>query len=232
MRESSENINCITVPSNTGQYNDMKIITANARSLPRKMISLLDNFSKLGLHAAMLTETWFRDNKILEKELKDINDRDGIKILAKNRRSRGGGVAIAYSPEKLTLEVHPIPGNKFEMICAKGHINGTKQAVVLVSIYIPPKQNVKTTADMSECLADELCRLQLSLHNPIFIIAGDTNRKKIGEDLLLTSRRPRPPQRGATPGWMFFSQIKMIVPPLKSYHHWSPKTGREAIITS
>ena len=45
---------------------------------------------------------------------------ENIAIIAKNRPSRGGGVAVAFDSNKIKMKEFKIPGNTYEMVCAIG----------------------------------------------------------------------------------------------------------------
>lgn len=51
-----------------------RYILANARSLTPKIESLLDYFDELDLHMAIVTESWLKPGKELEKNLRDLED--------------------------------------------------------------------------------------------------------------------------------------------------------------
>ena len=66
-----------------------------------------------------------------------------IALIRKDRDSRGGGVAIAYDTNMLTLSkitLNTLKGlKKFEIVAARGKLRGYKQALTFFSCYIPPK---------------------------------------------------------------------------------------------
>ena len=80
----------------------VNFITTNAHSLAPKIDSLLDAFSKLDQHFAVITESWFKDNKNLREAVLDLNGGANIDMIMYNRMTRtgkrtaGGGTAIAF----------------------------------------------------------------------------------------------------------------------------------------
>ena len=76
----------------------------NARSLPPKMLSMIENFNELQLSFFAITETWLKNNKQTEREIKDLSDSEQLGLLAKNRKKRGGGVAIIYNKNLINLK--------------------------------------------------------------------------------------------------------------------------------
>ena len=73
----------------------IRFILSNARSLVPKITSLIDAMHELDLTFAAITETWFKGGKQLQRELLDIEMAANIKIICRNRKSRGG-VCFAF----------------------------------------------------------------------------------------------------------------------------------------
>ena len=191
--------NNTAVSKESVKYNSISFITANARSLCSKLDSLVDNFDELSLHVALITETWFRNNKKLESDLEVLGHRDRIKFISRPRQGRGGGVSIAYDPSKIQLQNHRIENNIHEVVCAKGQLIPSGRKVVVVCVYIPPKQSQTETSEMMERISDNMVALKIKLGNPIFIIGGDINKRDVTpiyEDLPGVRELPSPPTRG------------------------------------
>ena len=162
---------------------NFNFINANARSLNNKIESLIELFNEYELSAAILTETWFKNGRNLNNELLDLECAEDISIIARNRSSRGGGVAIAYNNISLNMKEYKIPGNTFEMVCAIGNTSKSQRKIAIVSIYVPPRQRVATTAKLKACLADGINKLKTSFDNPIILIGGDTNKRSLDKIL-------------------------------------------------
>ena len=213
-----------TINDDQRKYNEIRIITANARSLLSKVESLVDNFDELSLHAALITETWFKEGKKLSSDLETIALRDRIKFITRSRDGRGGGVGIAYDPTKMSLSKHPIKGNKHEVVCAHGVVLPSKRKIVLICMYIPPKQKSETTRDMLENIADTLSDLKIKLGNPLIVVAGDTNKRDVSDayaDIPNLTEVPSLPTRGNSRldviATNFNDQVNSeVLPPLES----------------
>ena len=176
-----------------------RMITANARSLPSKIDSLVDYFDELDLHAAALTETWLTDRREHTEGENDIAERENIRLIKKNRRTRGGGVAIAFDNRKLSLKEHKISDNRYELVCGTGKVLSNNQPVIIISYYIPPKQKSSTTDDMMTCISDGLSLLLVKFSDPLIFIAGDANCRDMSlafADLPGIIEVPSPPTRG------------------------------------
>ena len=79
-------------------FNSLLII---CQSLRPKLDSLASNFKMNKSVVALLTETWFnKGNKKLREDLIKLEQAHDIKILRKDRNSRGGGVALAFDSSK------------------------------------------------------------------------------------------------------------------------------------
>ena len=115
----------------------MTFSVSNARSVSAKVGSLIDLFDDLDLHFACLSETWLHDNRRLRDNSADIEAAHGISFMCKSRKTRGGGVAIAYKKEKLSLKrfVHQ---TQHKIVCGVGSTVCNKQKVAIISYYLPP----------------------------------------------------------------------------------------------
>ena len=162
------------------KYNDLDFTLSNARSLPSKIKSLVENIRELDLHFTILCETWFKTNKQTENELQELDNAEEIGSICKNRRGgRGGGVAIAYNKNKIVLKKHTIAKNSYEMVCAVGNTLKDIRKVAVFSLYIPPNQKMTKTKEMMECLADGIEKIKLEYNDPYIVIGGDFNGRNI-----------------------------------------------------
>lgn len=54
---------------------------------------------------ALLNETWlYRNDPQAKKMLKEVAEENGVRLIRKDRDSRGGGVAVAYDSNKISLK--------------------------------------------------------------------------------------------------------------------------------
>ena len=170
-------------------------ISSNVCSLPSKLHSLVTCFDELDLSFACLTETWL--TKL--DDLQPLRDAENIEIISRCRKTRGGGVAIAFDCSKIILKQFPVKGNKFELICVTGkHIANGRNIAIFV-IYVPPKQSNKVTEELLMCLADATEEVKRCLSDPLIVITGDMNRRDISPAFLDfddISKLPLGPTRG------------------------------------
>ena len=162
------------------KYNEFNFVLANARSLQSKIGSLIDLMSEMNVHAAALTETWFKNSKQAAHELEEIEDAEDIGLICRNRAGRrGGGVAVAFNKRKMDLKNFPLRNNKYEMVCAAGKSVDDTRKFAFFSLYIPPNQKAAKTREQMECLADGIEKAKLDLNDPYVVVAGDLNRRAL-----------------------------------------------------
>ena len=164
--------------------NDLRFSLSNARSLAKKITSLVDLFREKSLHFAMVTETWLRNNRETQNKLLDIKHAEKIEVICKNRGRRGGGVAIAFDSTVSSFKPLRIRGNKFELIAAVGRTATDSRSCVIFVVYIPPKQTVSMTSELFQCLGNAIEQVKLDYSDPYIVIGGDTNRRDISDALL------------------------------------------------
>ena len=139
----------------------------------------MDVFEENDISLAILTETWFRSGRELDNELLDLQSAENISLITKNRCSRGSGVAVAYRSNQINMKEFKLHNNNFEIVCAVGSSGTTKRKIAVLSIYIPPRQKVATTAKLKECVSDGISKLKTIFDNPLIIIGGDTNNRRL-----------------------------------------------------
>ena len=71
------------------KHNELRFSLSNARSLAKKMTSLIDMFREKKLHFALVTETWLQSTRETENELLDIKHAEKIEFICRNRGRRG-----------------------------------------------------------------------------------------------------------------------------------------------
>ena len=164
----------------TKKYNHLNFSLSNARSLAKKVDSLLDMFREKELVFAMVTETWFQNDRYTEQELGDISSAEKIDFICKNRNNkRGGGVALAFDSTKSSFKRMKICGNKYELIGAIGSTNKNQRKCAVFVLYIPPKQTAKVTSDMLGCLGNAIEKVKQEHTDPYIVIGGDVNRRDL-----------------------------------------------------
>ena len=101
----------MTVPGKTTRKPEMisdvplNICLINCRSLKPKLNSLVESFKMNKLSFVLLNETWFYKSDPQTKNLlQEINREHGIQFIRKDRDSRGGGVAVAFDSNLMTMK--------------------------------------------------------------------------------------------------------------------------------
>ena len=80
----------------------------------------------------------------MDAELLELEQGENFALFARNRRTRGGGVAVAYDINKAKLKEFKLPGNKYEMVCTVGNLSaGGNRKIAAISLYIPHRSNVQ-----------------------------------------------------------------------------------------
>ena len=204
-----------------------RYILTNARSLTPKIESLLDFFDELDLQMAIITESWLKPGKDLERSLRDLEDGERLKIIHKSRpskrnRTAGCGVAIAFNQDKLKLTERPIKAGRAEIICATGKLPKMARKIVVFAVYIPPKTRAPQVNNIMSTLNDEISRAKTDLNDPVIIIGGDYNKKPFHDsvvDFPDVHLLPSGPTRGNETLDLVFTNVTsttQIKPPLES----------------
>ena len=181
------------------KYNLMSFALTNARSLLAKIPSLIEAFENLNLHFCTVSETWLKKTRSIDRDIGDLVNSNNLGIIKKNRGARGGGVAIVYDTNKISLkQAFPFPDG-FEAVCGVGKSSLDAKKFFIVSFYLPPKSSADTVERFCDLLSDRVERAKNELKNPYIIIAGDQNKKNI-DKFLRTHGDLRQLDLGATRG--------------------------------
>ena len=161
-------------------------LLTNARSLAPKIGSLLDYFEELDLSMAIVAESWLKPGEKLEEDIIDLEFGESISVLHKSRPTRrgknaGGGIAVLYNNNKMSLKPVNIGAGKAEIIAAAGSITGIRRKVVVIGMYVRPQTKAEETHRIFEVVENAIQKFKTDLSDPIVIIAGDINRRNIDE---------------------------------------------------
>ena len=210
-------------------HSSLKLLLTNARSLSPKIESLQNNFEAYGLDVALVTESWLKDGKTLDRDIIDLEYGTDLKIVYKNRprknataRAVGGGVSIIYSKSRCSLRERKVRGNKFELVVASGRVGSVARTVVFFCLYIEPKMKVAELKQLNELLCNEILLIKAK-SDPIIVIGGDLNRKSIDEAIAMfpdIKRANHEPTRGNACLDVMFSNLvdisSSVIPPLET----------------
>ena len=73
---------CFSAEQNAVEnYNNIRFLLTNARSLSPKILSLVDSFDELQLHLAVVTESWLSDSEVLDNDLIDLEHGTDLKAI-------------------------------------------------------------------------------------------------------------------------------------------------------
>ena len=140
----------------------MNFASTNARSLAPKIGSAIDYINELDLDFLVITETWLRNGRTLENNVKDLELGTGISIVHRAREGRrGGGVGILYKPEKISLKQLPLKANNYEVVAASGKFRNNTRRICIIAVYVPPDSNAMKWEDMTAFLVDNIFRVKV-----------------------------------------------------------------------
>ena len=160
----------------------LNIACTNARSVVEKVDSLVTLFEEMKLSFALLTETWLTNKVCSRRKLEDLTTGAEISFIRRDRGSRGGGVAIAYNPNKIKLTKLQVPQNSVnaEIVCAVGNSQKTKRKIAMISIYMPPSLRRDQLDGYLYTLVELLDIGKTKYEEPIIFMGGDFNGKDLG----------------------------------------------------
>ena len=174
----------------------------NARSIMPKLDSFHNTFLELDCDAAVVTETWLNEaGNAAARKLKDFEDKSDLCFIRRDRNSgqRGGGVAVVFDRRKIAMERAKLPHSKHEVVAAIGRRQGQRRKVLIVGLYIPPSYNAAQNRSLYNYVNDCLLLLHRRYEDPYTIVAGDLNRREVGEitrDFHCIRPIATPPTRG------------------------------------
>ena len=156
----------------------ISIATANARSVDLKLDSVYSLMNDGDIDVLLLTETWVKSDRNLNRIKDDIVERNGFGFIHYNRpgKRNGGGVAIIYNRSKLTLEENKFRRDGIEVVSAKGKIKGDTRTFACYSIYLPPNLTQARVNHASELINDNITKIKTEYDGPLIALGGDINQ--------------------------------------------------------
>ena len=170
----------------TCNEHSMSFMLTNARSLVPKLDSMVDAFESLELDFLCVTETWFKGGKELAATLRDLQGKSGLSVIHKSRdgrgRTRGGGVAIAFNSSSCNFKRRALgpAARGLEIVCVTGRVKKITRKIAVFTVYIPPRTSAADLATLEEVLSTEIDAVRASLGDPLIVIGGDLNNRKLG----------------------------------------------------
>ena len=138
---------------NERRRNKFNLCLINARSVISKLSSLLETLNEIDVDMCMLTETWLKNDPNIERNIEDFENQHGYNFIRRDRVDgrRGGGVAICYNNEQITMSRIRLPPTKYELVGAIGRRVGQRRKVAALAVYLPPALNAE---QVRRCLSD------------------------------------------------------------------------------
>ena len=161
----------------------------NMRSCWSKINNLADDINMRGTDLCFLTEIWEKqESKKHQRAIEGMMEMKGVKYISTPRVGgrRGGGVAIAYSPEKfqvskLNIDV-PSPLECIFALVKPTGLVGKAKRIIAICFYSPPRS--KSNGKLLDLLSEQISRLRTEHNGCGIIVCGDRNNLAI--DRLLT----------------------------------------------
>ena len=149
---------------------------ANCRSMIQKTEAICDYFENEEVRFGILTETW--TNKESEIRIKEqLENENGLDILMKSRKGRGGGVALVYKKSYFQFAKHSFFTGEYEIVAASARVPATKLRLFVFCVYYPPRMLANEVKKMNELICDEIVKIKVKFNSPLIIVAGDMNMK-------------------------------------------------------
>ena len=159
--------------------NVLSICLINARSLMPKLHSLYETMQELKTDVCVVTETWMREDPEINQHLEDFTNLTGYSILRKDRENRrGGGVAILFNNETISLTSVKTKRTDYEILAALGRRTGQRRKLLVIAVYVPPDYD---SDQSSQCLSevnDMILSLRKRYNNPYVVVGGDWNKRE------------------------------------------------------
>ena len=156
----------------------------NMRSSWSKINNLADDINMRGTDLCFLTEIWEKqESKKHQRAIEEMLEMKGVKYISTPRVGgrRGGGVAIAYSPEKfqvskLNIDV-PRPLECILALVKSTGLVGKAKRSIAICFYSPPRS--KSNGKLLDFLSEQISRLRREHNDCGIIVCGDRNNLAI-----------------------------------------------------
>ena len=161
--------------------NKFNICLINARSIFYKLPSLLETLNEIDVDICMLTETWLRNDPHIERSIEDFENKYGYSFIRRDRPpcKRGGGVAICYNKDLISMARIKLPPTKNEMVGAIGRRVGQRRKVASLAVYLPPALKADQVKKCLSEVNDAIIHIKNKYNDPFIMVGGDFNRTDI-----------------------------------------------------
>ena len=166
---------------NERRRNKFNVCLINARSILYKLPSLLETLDEIDVDMCMLTETWLRSDPHTERSIEDFQNEHGYEFIRRDRRDgkRGGGVAICYNKELISMARIRLPPMKNELVGAIGRRVGQRRKVAALAVYLPPALKADQVKKCLSEVNDAVIHIKNKYNDPYIIVGGDFNKTDI-----------------------------------------------------
>lgn len=144
----------------------------NARSLAPKVRSLYDCFAEKRVDFAILTETWYQNNRQLPHILAEYSSNFSLEAIVRNRTNTAnngrsyGGVAFIYRKARCSFKQFPLVNPEdFEVLATVGKITGIKHKFFILSVYAPPNLPAARASALLEYISDVIGEAKRSIED-------------------------------------------------------------------
>ena len=146
----------------------------------KKIESVGDYFENGEFLFGILTETWINESNEL-KIKEDLRELHSLGLITKNRKGRGGGVAVVSKINgDLNFKHHTFFSGEYETVCAKAPVPAAGRLIYVFACYYPPNMKQTEVDKMNELIYDEVLRIQSKEKEMLYkVIAGDMNLKDV-----------------------------------------------------
>ena len=125
-----------------------------------------------------ITETWLKQTRIVQQVLDDFEHQNNYAFIRRDRQQdrRGGGVAICYNKNNISMSRIRLPPTRHEIVGARGRRVGQRRKVAVLAVYLPPALKVDQVRRCLRDYNDALVHIKQKYADPYIITAGDFNR--------------------------------------------------------
>ena len=111
------------------------------------------------------------EGPVKERTAEILKGEGNISIVTKDRRGRGGGVAILFRNSNMQAREYKFKRKRYEMVAVKASIKDVRGPV-----FIKPSLNAGQKAEILELLTDAINEIKTREEDPKIFVMGDFNK--------------------------------------------------------
>ena len=148
---------------------DFTVLLLNSRSLLPKINSCITLMDEMEADITCIMETWLSTED--QPVIKDLEDRTEYGFFTRERQGKkGGGVAMIYNRNHITMTRSRIPNTKHEIIAAVGRRRGQRRKVVVINTYVPPTYTAEENKGCLGYICDLIATMKTRYSDPYIYI--------------------------------------------------------------